>query len=269
MATSAELHPPPWPSSCCSQAATENQVLRAKLNLALEEINVLRKLLSVPPLDDIDLPSAFVASPPSSRVFPGTLESMPTEVLERIASGLDAISFVRFCHVCPRLKYASQVLHVAGIAVEMTPDSIWPDFSFTYPEEAPTSVVFALYNLCRLLNRFGGVVCVDAYFASEHFASYLPWVTTRVDIIDEDGRADLLGLVKLVTRSEIRVRRFEVYGCSVSELAALFVYGRVAGLYGIHLMQGFPCKELASNRDLIELSFAISRFDEFLDWKME
>ncbi|KAJ3219230.1 hypothetical protein HDU81_000370, partial [Chytriomyces hyalinus] len=104
----------------------------------LGEINFYRKLLRLDPmsLDDFSPPPSQLMTANSSIISntmmpTARFESMPPEILDRIASFVDGDSIVQLCHSMPYFKYISKaMLDLANVFPEdfEQPEDLWPTF---------------------------------------------------------------------------------------------------------------------------------------------
>ncbi|KAJ3263258.1 hypothetical protein HDU77_011040 [Chytriomyces hyalinus] len=117
-------------------------------------VNSIRRLPQMPPLEIIGssfltqpvstapcLSTDTVLSKPATAVIP-TLESMPPEILDLIASFVDSFSILRLCHAVRYYKYISQAM-----------------FDIGYPLTLQKSSKFTYSNI---LSKHGGYASIDS-----------------------------------------------------------------------------------------------------------
>ncbi|KAJ3223745.1 hypothetical protein HDU78_011192, partial [Chytriomyces hyalinus] len=91
----------------------------------LSEINSYRKLLQMPLLRSVEssllstIAHPSIDNVPSEPAMPskGTLESMPPEILDRIASFVRGDDILRWCHAVPYFKYISKAMYDFGYPI--------------------------------------------------------------------------------------------------------------------------------------------------------
>ncbi|KAJ3074689.1 hypothetical protein HDU98_010579 [Podochytrium sp. JEL0797] len=247
--------------SCCRRAESCVEVLQEKLEAALEEINLLRGLLHLPRLKDITLgtPGRTVAS---KQTCPPSLEYVPTEVLNQIASYLPATSFIALCHALPALKYASEMLHAVGVSLNVNVTSMFPDF--TVPNhiqkiERPNLIQLVnVHALSRLLPRFGGVFRIRIR-SIQFLDSILPLLTKTVDLIAPDespsyrGEDSVHAILTHAIQSGLKIRSLEIpFGISAKPVL------ECCNLYGFRKLRCsrhlFPFEALQDNHAIRELA---------------
>ncbi|KAJ3223152.1 hypothetical protein HDU81_009378 [Chytriomyces hyalinus] len=107
--------------------------------------------------------------------MPRTLESMPPEILDRIASFVRGDEIMAWCHAVPYFKYISKAIYDFGypIRTRYQPGTVWFNFwpcvnlqQSTYaPFEAvlpvPLSHLHALQTYSTILSKHGGYARID------------------------------------------------------------------------------------------------------------
>ncbi|KAJ3047993.1 hypothetical protein HDU99_009303, partial [Rhizoclosmatium hyalinum] len=113
----------------------QNAELERRLANALADINTLRCMLKAPPVKHIEhalLPESPIISRLNYHVAvtsasgKPTLESMPDEVLDRIASFVDAGSIMKLSHAVRYYKYISTAMY--ALKEDYNADEDWPEF---------------------------------------------------------------------------------------------------------------------------------------------
>ncbi|KAJ3066442.1 hypothetical protein HDU98_010216 [Podochytrium sp. JEL0797] len=225
------------------------QVLEAKLASALSEINILRGILSLPLLKEIADPFATQLVPASRLIPTGlrSLQSLPTEVLERIASFLQVRHLFALCHAVPAIKYVSQTVYDVGTRFERRPRETWPDLHILsnpwgHLEMIPSNHLVLVYKYLRFLERFGGVANTTV-FTSKTFNSTRPVLANAVDLYLIKGQAK--GII-----AEI---------CHTVKMLSGGACGNVVMLrVKMETRDEFPCELLEGCADLRELSFSVA-----------
>ncbi|KAI9348669.1 hypothetical protein BDR26DRAFT_853688 [Obelidium mucronatum] len=141
----------------CRQTALEIETLR---QAALDEINIYRKLLRLPPQST--LTSHNRTTPSGKRL---SLQTMPTEILDRIASFVGSESIMQLCHSLPELKHISRTIHDVAMAfpsrgvvdtVRMMMRKMKRTTKTTSRARYLSATMYSIYNLTSLLSRYGG-----------------------------------------------------------------------------------------------------------------
>ncbi|KAJ3399166.1 hypothetical protein CcCBS67573_g04169 [Chytriomyces confervae] len=157
----------------------------------LDEVNALRKQLQMQPFENI-CESFFARSPtavcPSARiassrpeVMPSRrmLESMPPEVLDRIASFVSGDDIVQLCHAVRYFKYISKAMYDFALRLQIRtpprPADLWPRMcmeSFLLLISEPP-ILRALGTYSRILSKHGGCASFDYHGAmSNDFGAF-------------------------------------------------------------------------------------------------
>ncbi|KAJ3231974.1 hypothetical protein HDU78_007421 [Chytriomyces hyalinus] len=154
---------------------------------ALDELNFYRKLLQMDPLTSMDafeLSSEIAVDEhalcPGSITRPAAFETMPPEILDRIAQFVDSDSILPLCHALPYYKYISTAMFNFAHRFpeeKYTPSKLWPDMHFPgsyipgkYPE-FPIQHLHAVGTYARIISKNSGNVHVPC---SQHVLNYLP-----------------------------------------------------------------------------------------------
>ncbi|ORY53459.1 hypothetical protein BCR33DRAFT_955 [Rhizoclosmatium globosum] len=200
---------PPINCLCSVQVANLNhQVseLERQLANALADINILRCLLKAPPVhrvEDALLPEsstrAKCAMLPSYTTSKPSLESLPGEILDKIASYIDRRSVKKLAHAVPYYKYISTAMF--ALVGYPSVNSSWPHFqlpefrvSVQDYDISPSDQIFKVYTYCRVLQRNQGVVLLNVYPGLD--LTYLaPFFTSSMELIFyfPKDRYDLMG----------------------------------------------------------------------------
>ncbi|KAJ3226157.1 hypothetical protein HDU81_007450 [Chytriomyces hyalinus] len=154
----------------------------------LNEINLYRTLLRMPPLASV---AAF--SPPSQPVTPDIpkpvsphFESMPTEILDRIASFVDGDSILNLCHSIPYFKYISKaMMDIADTFPSYDRLNFWPHYklptarwTIEYPLSGNIDYknrhLYALSVYSRIVSRHSGSATVACSKGFDNVVGALP-----------------------------------------------------------------------------------------------
>ncbi|KAJ3399167.1 hypothetical protein HDU80_008213 [Chytriomyces hyalinus] len=157
----------------------------------LHEVNSYRKLLQMPLLTSIDSSSLTLSKPPASATVCSSvntspsiqlmsskrsLESMPPEILDRIASFVSGDDIVQLCHAVRYFKYISKAMFDLGYPLRMRRSphrlvrlNFWPCVylrpQIQAPYEAtlpvPISRLNVLQNYSTILSKHGGYASID------------------------------------------------------------------------------------------------------------
>ncbi|KAJ3381184.1 hypothetical protein HDU80_001901, partial [Chytriomyces hyalinus] len=153
---------------------------------ALDELNFYRKLLQMDPLTTLDEPSSdlaivkpapFLRSTTRSAAF----ETMPPEILDRIAQFVDGESILPLCHSLPYYKYISAAMFdfkIRFVNEMYKPSKLWPDMDFpgTYSDitEFPIKHMHAAGVYARIVSKHGGMVHVPVCKNVVNYIGALP-----------------------------------------------------------------------------------------------
>ncbi|KAJ3223151.1 hypothetical protein HDU81_009377 [Chytriomyces hyalinus] len=175
----------------------------------------------MPPLTSID---CSLLTPPKTTVclsihtVPSTrtLESMPPEILDRIASFVRCNDILRLCHAVPLFKYISKATFdfAHGPKLRRTDKPVksfmWPylnlvggPFESTLP--VPVSHLHALQTYSTILNKHGGYASIDDSIGMEGVLGAVPEsLDLIVDTITRRNAADDLFSTMFSTNKNIR-----------------------------------------------------------------
>ncbi|KAJ3240265.1 hypothetical protein HDU78_002368 [Chytriomyces hyalinus] len=167
----------------------------------LDEVNSLRKLLQMPLLPPVD--SSFLqkktttclsidatTSMPAIPSIP-TLESLPPEILDQIASLVIGYDIVHLSHAVRYFKYISKAIFDFGQPLQtltlyrQVKLFTWPCVLLMQPTmglpyestlPVPISQLRALHTYSKILNKHGGYAMIDDSVGTEAFLGALPEV---------------------------------------------------------------------------------------------
>ncbi|TPX70117.1 hypothetical protein CcCBS67573_g06640 [Chytriomyces confervae] len=160
---------------------TQALVFQALQQQMLGQVNSLRKRLQMQPLDSIDssllslpaVPETAVCSSsmdtvPSETEPPSrpTLESMPPEILDQIASCVSGQDILRLCHAVRYFKYISKAMFDFALPLQMQqpprPVELWPRLNVRYIGKwTRTGQLRQLGIYSRILSQHGGYASLD------------------------------------------------------------------------------------------------------------
>ncbi|KAI9331742.1 hypothetical protein BDR26DRAFT_869974, partial [Obelidium mucronatum] len=168
---------------CCQAAFTQ---LECVYQETLDEINIYRKLLRLPPKTGLASSSPLSQSQIARRSNALSLQIVPPEVLDRIVCFIDSETILPFCHAIPSYKHISKAIYDVGTAFPGYydgPTLLWPNFEFPcgsleknetetnsddgfsdvydyedehIPTDIPMRHILKIYSLTKLLTRYGG-----------------------------------------------------------------------------------------------------------------
>ncbi|KAJ3255954.1 hypothetical protein HDU77_003453 [Chytriomyces hyalinus] len=190
----------------------------------LDEVNALRKQLQMQPFENI-CESFFARSPtavcPSARiassrpdVMPSrrSLESMPPEVLDRIASFVSGDDIAQLCHAVRYFKYISKAMHDFALRLEIRtpprPADLWPRMCmepFRFFNSTPP-ILRALGTYSRILSKHGGYASFDYYGAMYNEFDALP-ESLEVSIHDETDLPGLDDFFSMICSAKKNIRK--------------------------------------------------------------
>ncbi|KAJ3226830.1 hypothetical protein HDU81_007097 [Chytriomyces hyalinus] len=154
----------------------------------LREVNRYRKLLRMDPVTGLaafsDLQSATATVPhpePTPQAQDASLESMPSEILDRIVSFVGYDSILPLCHAVPYFKYISKAMFEVSYVYPSEaakPHDLWPVFNIP-DEEMPRPLIplqhlYAVEVYSRVLSKHGGSANVPGCVGIGNFVQVLP-----------------------------------------------------------------------------------------------
>ncbi|KAJ3406944.1 hypothetical protein HDU80_010004 [Chytriomyces hyalinus] len=179
----------------------------------LEEVNSLRKLLQMQSIHSFVLsppvatpacaaPACTAPSRPVLQFTPSipTLESMPPEALDRIASFVGASDILQLCHAVRYFKYISKAMFDFGQLCEIhkasRPETLWPIVDvvlFRNSVLKPTHLR-ALGTYSRVLSKHGGSASINYSAGMEAILPVLPenlevWIDSITQLANENTDA--------------------------------------------------------------------------------
>ncbi|KAI8835378.1 hypothetical protein BJ741DRAFT_607795, partial [Chytriomyces cf. hyalinus JEL632] len=177
---------------CCQRHAAHIHSLQQR---ALYELNFYRKLLQMDPLTRMD---AFESSKDLAIVKPVScersitrsvaFETMPPEILDRIAQFVDGKSILPLCHALPYYKYISAAMFdfkIRFVGEMYKPSKLWPDMHFpmlggTHSEitEFPIQHMHAAGVYARIVSKHGGNIHVPCSTNVVNYIGALPDVVS-------------------------------------------------------------------------------------------
>ncbi|KAI8819293.1 hypothetical protein BJ741DRAFT_164769 [Chytriomyces cf. hyalinus JEL632] len=195
--------PPNCP--CCERHEVTIQSLQRTVQSLqqhmLDEVNSLRRLLQMPLLTRVDssfLPQKttaclFIDATPSIPAIPviPTLESMPPEILDQIASFVSGYDIVHLSHAVRYYKYISKAIFDFGQPLRtrtlnrLVKLFTWPSVFLRGPTAGmpyestlpvPISHLHVLQTYSKVLNKHDGYAIIDDSVGTEAFLGALPEV---------------------------------------------------------------------------------------------
>ncbi|KAJ3281195.1 hypothetical protein HDU79_011029, partial [Rhizoclosmatium sp. JEL0117] len=194
--------------------------IQHELSNALADINTLRSLLMLPPVNSIadallDESNKISGRQKQLRIGQPTLESLPDEVLDQIAGLVnDKDSIMNLCHAVPYYKYISKAIYDVAKAIEddvgeVEFDILWPFFHFPPFDtiRIPLKHRFKFFTYARVLQKNGCGADIKLYDIEylDEFSALLPGVVSVYFHDDEFWSApsnfeSVLNLLKGISR---------------------------------------------------------------------
>ncbi|KAJ3236841.1 hypothetical protein HDU81_010307 [Chytriomyces hyalinus] len=195
--------------SCCQRHEITIQrqevVIQALQQQMLGEVNSLRKRLQMQPLESIDsyllsVPISTVVCSPMDKPDPplkSTLECMPPEILDQIASSVSGQDIVQLCHAVPYFKYISKAMFDFAYPLKMhqppRPVDLWPRLNMRcIGKWTLTSQLRQLETYSRILSKHGGYASLDDSCRVAVIVGALPtilevWIDNvkRLNLVDD------------------------------------------------------------------------------------
>ncbi|KAJ3236840.1 hypothetical protein HDU81_010306 [Chytriomyces hyalinus] len=222
-------------SSSCARCETHERTIQALQQQMIHQANSYRRLLQMPLLTGMD--SAFLPKTPATTpvcksidTLPSkpTLESMPTEMLDRIASFVPRDSILQLCHAVPYYKYISTAMfdfaHPHKLRKQGKPllFNVWPhlcldDLPFESTLPVPISRLHALETYSNIVSKLGGHVVIEDLEGMEAILGALP---ERIDVVVQYHARQLKGTDKffLALHNANKVIKTLTLGCNYLEL---------------------------------------------------
>ncbi|KAJ3238641.1 hypothetical protein HDU78_003384 [Chytriomyces hyalinus] len=146
---------------------THERTIQALQQQMLHEVNSYRKLLQMPLLTSIDSSFLTISKTPASatvcssiNTIPSiplmssrrSLESMPPEILDQIASFVSGHDILQLCHAVRYFKYISKAMFDFGYPLRAPYEATLP---------VPISHLNVLQNYSTILSKHGGYASID------------------------------------------------------------------------------------------------------------
>ncbi|KAI8839098.1 hypothetical protein BJ741DRAFT_707042 [Chytriomyces cf. hyalinus JEL632] len=173
----------------CPSCEQHMLTIKALQQQMLNEVNFCRILLQMPPFESIY--SSFLSTPvttavvdavPSEPAIPATLtlESMPPEILDQVASLVSGNDILQLCHAVRYYKYISKAMYAVACAYSKNntskPAELWPHIDMRHVHCLLISLRtrHLLGGHSRIVSRHGGSAGIDESHGIEGVLSALP-----------------------------------------------------------------------------------------------